>query len=230
MNKPPHGLAALLCRSLGADWKRVHPHIRARFTLAPGATRQRYTGTMSEINRSPIGWLIAHLIAFVHILPTARARDVPFEFNLSPAPGAGWIKERLYHFHQGNNRRFEFRSVMSIARNGELIEQFPYGLGMKIKLVAGDNTLYFLDDGYFLRIGTLRLPLPRWLTVGRFTLTHRNIDREHFTVAISLDHPLFGRLFHQVGSFRQSPVTRPTATAVSAPEKAHTAVPGTAYW
>jgi hypothetical protein len=201
MSDPKNGLAVLLRNSLGADWQHLHPDIRARFTLAQGETRQTFTGTMGEINRSALGWLIAKLIAFVRILPATRARNVPFEFNLAPALNGGWIKERLYRFQEGC---FQFRSVMSIAANGDLIEQFPYGLGMKIKLGAGDEKLYFRDDGYFLRIGALKLPLPRWLTVGRFTLTHRSIDREHFTVEISLDHPLFGRLFYQYGAFTQS--------------------------
>jgi len=203
-----NGLAVLLRTSLGADWQHLHPDIRARFTLASGETCQTFTGTMGEINRSALGWLIAKLIAFVRILPATRAHNVPFEFNLAPALNGGWIKERLYRFQEGC---FQFRSVMSIAANGDLVEQFPYGLGMKIKLGAEDDKLYFRDDGYFLRLGTicvLKLPLPRWLTVGRFTLTHRNIDREHFTVEISLDHPLFGRLFYQYGAFTQSAIAR----------------------
>jgi len=207
MDDPLNDLAALLRTSLGADWQLLHPDIRARFTLAPGETCQTFTGTMSEVNRSALGWLIAKLIAFVRILPATRARNVPFEFNLAPAQGAGWIKERLYRFQEGC---FQFRSVMSITANGDLIEQFPYGLGMKIKLGAEDDNLHFRDDGYFLRLGTLKLPLPRWLTVGRFTLTHRNIDHEHFTVEISLDHPLFGRLFYQYGAFTQSVISSHT--------------------
>ena len=221
MNTSPNGFAALLRTALGTEWRHLHPDICARFTLAPGATRQSFTGVMSEIDRSTVGWLIARVIAFVHVLPAARARDVPFEFNLSPASGAGWIKERLYHFSDGD---FEFRSVMSLAHNGELIEQFPYGLGMRIKLAAQDDKLYFLDDGYFLRAGALRLPLPRWLSVGRFTLTHRNIDRDNFTVEINLEHPLLGRLFHQHGRFRQTPPAgnaRPAA--INVPDTAYAA-------
>lgn len=222
MNTTPNGFAALLRTALGKQWQHLHPDIRARFTPAPGATRQCFTGGMNTIERSFIGWLIARLIAFARVLPSVRARDVPFEFNLAPAPAgastpaAGWFKERLYHFREG---RFEFRSIMSIARNGELIEQFPYGLGMKIKPgVEGDDgdKLYFRDDGYFLRLGALRVPIARWLGVGRFTLMHQNID-----------HPLFGRLFYQAGRFRQARLTH--SAAVSAPDAAHTAVPGTVY-
>jgi hypothetical protein len=225
MDTTLHGFAALLRTALGARWQFLHPDIRTRFTLVPGATQQSFTGTMDEINRSAIGWAIARLIAFVHVLPSARARDVPFEFNLSPAADTGWIKERLYHF---NNGRFEFRSVMHIANNGELIEQFPCGLGMKIKLAAGDDTLCFLDDGYFLRAGNRRLPLPRWLTVGRFVLTHKNIDRDNFTVEINLDHPLFGRLFHQHGRFQQAPA-QVDACGAADPDPARRTAPAAAY-
>ena len=235
MKKTPHGFAALLHAALGTQWQHLHPDIRARFTPAPGASRQRFTGSMSEIDRSFIGWLIARAIAFVRMLPAVRARDVPFEFNLTPAPGAGWFKERLYYFDHDDGGRFKFRSIMSIARNGDLIEQFPYGLGMKIKLGVEGNQgdkLMFRDDGYFLRVGRWRLPLPRWLSVGRFTLTHRNIDRERFTVDISIDHPLFGRLFYQAGNFRQAPAAltpSPAPNVPNVPDSVHRAAPGTAY-
>lgn len=210
MKFDPNGLAGVLRASLGAHWNRLHPQIRARFTLAPGATRQSFAGTMHRIERSALGWLIAKLIAFVRILPAQSARNVPFEFNLTPAPahapGSAWIKQRVYRFRGGD---FEFRSVMRFTPDGKLIEQFPCGLGMTIELgVEGVNgdTLTFRDAGYFLRLGKWRLPLARWLTVGRFTLAHRNIDRERFSVAIRLDHPLFGALFHQYGEFSEAPV------------------------
>ena len=219
-----NGVAALLRTSLGPHWQHLHPDIRARFTLAPGATRQRFTGTMTHIERSPLGWLIARLITFVHVLPSVRARDVPFEFNLTATANGGWIKQRLYHFSDGP---FEFRSVMRVEPTGELIENFPFGLCMKIKLVAEGDALYFLDDGYFLRLGRMRLPIPRRLSVGRFTLTHKNIDRENFLVSISLDHALFGRLFYQCGHFQQARV-RDTLSQINSINDAAQAEPASA--
>jgi hypothetical protein len=232
MEIPLTGLAALLCTSLGPRWRHLHPDIRARFTLAPGALRQSFTGTMNVVERSPLGWLIARLITFIRVLPAARARNVKFEFNLTAAPGGGWIKERLYQFESGP---FEFRSVMRIESTGELVENFAFGLCMKIRLVAEDDTLYFLDDGYFLRIGQarkLRLPIPRWLGVGRFTLTHKNLDRDHFTVSIRLQHPLFGCLFYQRGTFQQAQpcaVANPAVSVGGAPDPALSATRGSAY-
>jgi len=82
---------------------------------------------------------IAKLITCLHILPSQRARHVPFMFNLRPAPhpaDGGCVKLHICRFRDGN---FEFRSMMSIAPNGELIEQFSRGLGMKIKLSAAGH-------------------------------------------------------------------------------------------
>jgi Domain of unknown function (DUF4166) len=224
MKIPANGLSVLLHAALGPAWQRLHPDIRDRFTLAPGATRQRYSGIMQRIECSALGCLIARLIAFMRVLPAVRASGVPFDFNLTATTGGGWIKERLYHFKHG---RFEFRSVMRLEPTGELIENFPYGLCMKIRLATGGDTLYFLDDGYFLRRGTLRLPIPRWLSVGRFTLAHINLDHDNFRVDISLDHPWFGRLFHQSGEFRQAPVAAISGGAAT-PAPAHTAACATA--
>ena len=226
MHHPVNGLALVLRAAMGAQWMQLHPDIRARFTLPPGARHQSFTGMMDVVDRSFMGWLVAKLIAFVRILPATRARNVPFEFNLKPADSnnlsTGWIKERLYRFANGI---FEFRSVMNIADNGELIEQFPFGLGMKIKLSAegvNGDTLYFRDDGYFLKLSfakfphkTWRMPMPRVLTVGRFVLAHKNIDRERFTVEIALDHPLLGRLFHQYGEFREQPPANAAVATVA---------------
>lgn len=200
------GLAHVLRTALGAQWWRLHPDIRTRFVPAAGTTRQSFAGIMDVVDRSPFGWWIARLLAFARVLPATRTRNTPFEFNLSPAPGvaAGWIKQRVYHFDDGP---FEFRSVMHHDAGGNLVEQFPCGLGMKIRLgIEGrdGDTLCFRDDGYFLRVAALRVPLPRWLGVGHFTLMHRNVDREHFTVDIRIDHPLCGRLFHQHGRFHQT--------------------------
>ena len=148
----PLGLAGLLRAALGPRWPHLHPDIRARFTLAPGASRQRFSGVMRVVERAPLGWLIARLIAFVRVLPAARARDVPFEF--------------------------------------------------------------------------------RWLSVGRFTLRHRNIDAERFMVSIRLQHPLLGRLFYQCGTFQQVQPGAAADAAFSAggaPGPAISATRGSAY-
>lgn len=191
--------ADLLDSVLGADAPRLHPDIRARF-LVQDHGRSSFVGRMDQLDRSVFGWCIALVLRPLRVLPSRQAYAVPFAFHLDPAPGcAGWLKRRIYGFRDGP---FEFSSVMSIDADGALVEQFPLGFGMRVRLEAAGDTLWFRDDGYFVRWGGVRIDFPRWLGIGRFELSHRNIDAERFDIEIRIHHFLFGPLFHQAGRFQ----------------------------
>jgi len=190
--------ADLLDSVLGANATRLHPDIRARFAVQDRG-KSSFAGRMNQVDRSMLGWCIALFLRPLRVLPSHRAYAVPFEFRLDAVPGCGWLKRRSYCFQDGP---FEFSSVMSIDADGALVEQFPLGFGMHVRLEAAGDTLWFRDDGYFVRWGGVRIDLPRWLGIGRFELAHRNIDAERFDVEIRIRHFLFGPLFHQAGRFR----------------------------
>jgi Domain of unknown function (DUF4166) len=192
--------ADLLNTALGKDASHLHPEIRARFFTHGAGRRSSFRGRMNQVDRSFFGWCVALALRPLRVLPSCRAYAVPFEFHLEPAPdGGGWIKRRVYGLPGG---AFEFSSVMKLDDDGSLVEQFPLGLGMRVRLEATRDALWFRDDGYFLRIRGFRLDFPRWLGIGRFELEHRNIDSDRFDVEIRIRHLLFGPLFHQAGRFQ----------------------------
>ncbi|MGH8080823.1 MAG: DUF4166 domain-containing protein [Lysobacter sp.] len=196
-----HDLAALLRAALGARWSLLHPHIRARFELKPGQSQAEYVGNMHQVRCTRLGGLFARLIRYARVLPHQNADEVPFRFDVQPMlRGLGWIKTRTYHFV---DEIFSFRSRMVLGRNGELLEHFGGGLGMRVRLEVLPNRLVFVDDGFFLHWRGLRLPLPKPLAPGRFVLVHRDLDAEHFEVSIDVVHPWFGPLFHQSGTFER---------------------------
>jgi hypothetical protein len=197
--------ADLLSAALGEHASRLHPDIRARFAASGADRRSSFSGRMQQVDRSVPGWCAALLLRPLRVLPSCRAYGVPFEFHLAPAAaGAGWIKRRLYRFRDGI---FEFSSVMSIDRDGRLVEQFPLGFGMHVRLEAAGDVLWFRDDGYFFRCRGFRIDFPRWLGIGRFELEHRNIDSERFDVTIRIRHFLLGSLIYQTGRFRSGGLT-----------------------
>ncbi|ALN91225.1 MULTISPECIES: DUF4166 domain-containing protein [Lysobacter] len=196
-----HDLAALLRAALGARWSLLHPHIQARFELLPGEAQAEYVGNMHQVRCTWLGGVFARLIRHARILPHQNADEVPFRFDVRPMTrGLGWVKTRTYHFV---DEVFSFRSRMILGDNGELLEHFGGGLGMRVRLEVLPNRLVFVDDGYFLHWRGLRLPLPKPLWPGRFVLVHRDLDAEHFEVSIDVEHPWFGPLFHQDGSFER---------------------------
>lgn len=196
-----HDLAELLKAALGPRWALLHPHIQARFVLADGQAQAEYVGDMHQVRCTRLGALFARLIRYARVLPHHNADDVPFRFDIEPLQrGLGWIKTRTYHFAQ---EIFSFRSRMTLGADGELLEHFGGGLGMRVRLEVLPNRLVFVDDGFFLHWRGLRLPLPRPLWPGRFVLVHRDLDAEQFEVSIDVVHPWFGPLFHQEGRFQR---------------------------
>jgi hypothetical protein len=197
-----HDLAALLKAALGPRWALLHPHIQARFALADNQAQAEYVGDMHQVRCTRLGALFARLIRHARVLPHHNADNVPFRFDVEPlARGLGWTKTRTYHFAQ---EVFSFRSRMVLGGNGELLEHFGGGLGMRVRLEVLPNRLLFVDDGYFLHWRGLRLPLPGLLSPGRFLLVHHDLDAEQFEVCIDVVHPWFGALFHQKGRFRRT--------------------------
>lgn len=194
-----HDLAALLKAALGPRWALLHPHIQARFSLAPGEAQAEYIGQMRQVRCTRLGAWFARLIRHARVLPHHNAERVPFAFDVEPLRGGlGWIKTRTYHFAE---EVFSFRSQMRLGAGGRLLEHFNGGLGMRVRLEVLPNRLVFLDDGYFLHWRGLRLPLPRPFWPGRFVLVHRDLDADQFEVSIDVVHPWLGPLFHQEGRF-----------------------------
>lgn len=189
---------AMLRDALGEnDWSRLDRAISTRFAGYVSEQHPlRFVGRMQWVYCSPVGMFVAKLIKRFSILPDICARDSEFSFAISGSNG-GFLKQRQYQLGQG--RRFLFTSRFSDLPR--LHEEFGGGLGMYLRLVVKRGALLFRDQGYFLRVLRWRVPLPRWLTVGRFELLHRNIDARRFQVIIRVSHPWFGTLFYQRGEF-----------------------------
>ena len=197
---PPVCFARLLRADLGdRAWSRLMPAIRSRFVANPQRDRPlRYRGRMQWVYCSPLGALIGGLLRRFAILPDRCARDAAFEFTIV-GRGNALAKRRSYAI--GGHRPFVFNS--RFTGQPDLHEEFSGGIGMRLGLRETDGALLFHDRGYTLRIGKRRLTLPRWLSVGRFELLHRNIDQRRFQIIIRVAHPLLGTLFYQRGEFHQ---------------------------
>lgn len=192
--------ADMLRRTLGeAEWRLLARGITARFEPRAGPGRPLvFAGIMQQVYCSPLGALAAILLRGAAILPPRCVQDVPFTFRIT-LQGRVLAKERCYQLDR--KTAFVFRSVFS--ETPSLHEEFRGGLGMYLGVAAYRRCLLFFDRHYFLRIGRLRLLLPRWLGLGRFELIHRNMDDRRFQVLIRVSHPLFGTLFYQRGEFEQ---------------------------
>lgn len=170
----------------------LHPQIRRRFDHPS----PHFAGRMQMVYCSLLGRVVATMLAPARLLPARCACDVAFEFSIAAVDGK-LRKRRLYRWSDGSS----FAFVSEVGEIPWLHEQFGLGLGMYLRLaVEDDGSLLFADDGYFLRLGSLRLPLPSWMP-GRFELLHRTLDAHRFSVQLRVSNPLLGTLFYQCGEF-----------------------------
>ncbi len=178
-------------------WSQLAPAITRRFVAGTkDKPSLRFIGTMQWVYCSPMGALIAKLIRRFSILPDICARHSDFSFDIHLGE-RGLSKERNYYL--ADDRRFRF--VSRFADTPRLHEEFSGGIGMYLRLKETGGALLFCDEGYFLRIFMWRIPLPAWMTVGRFELLHSNRDERRFQIIIRVVHPIFGLLFYQRGEF-----------------------------
>jgi hypothetical protein len=72
---------------------------------------------------------------------------------------------------------------------------------MTLAVFEQDASLVFQSRDYFLHLAALRIPIPALLTPGRCTVTHAPVSRRRFRFTMTMEHPLWGRTFHQDGEF-----------------------------
>lgn len=189
-------------------WLRLPPTIRRRFgKRLAGGSSVTYQGQVVTMRMSTVGWCVAQVVRlFGSPLPYDRSsvgqpavvvvtEDVQTE-------GQFWVRQygRKRGFPQvvHSSKRFSGRTGLE--------EYIGYGIGMNLRLVATDDTLYFKSDGYFLQIRGCKLRLPGLVTPGNLTIGHHEMGGGNFLFSLRLFHPLLGEMIAQDCMFQDAQV------------------------
>ena len=185
----------------------------ARWMALPGATRRRfarhvgpgacvsYVGEVTECRTSAMGWLLAQIGRLVGApLPLGHETGVAASVSVTgDAEGCAQYWTRQY------SRAHGFPQVVHSAKRFAgptgLEEYLGLGIGIALRLDAVDDTLLFVSDHYFLKLGGLRLRVPDWLAPGRMVVGHVELGEGRFAFTLDLVHPVFGELIHQLAVF-----------------------------
>ena len=187
-----------------ADWARLPAAVRARFgkRLGPGRS-VTYAGIIIESRRNLVGHLLAQACRLIGApLPLTDDLGVPAVVSVTEdGMSGGQFWSRQYGRHRGFPQ--VIHSSKRFAGPTGLEEYLGLGFGIALKAVADATALRFLSDHYFLKLGRFRLRLPRWLSPGALSIGHVDQGNDEFLFDLSLRHPLFGEVIHQVGRFRE---------------------------
>ena len=192
---------------LGAGaWSLLPPAVRARFSkrLAAGAA-VTYAGTVVQSRRTAIGRLVASLSRLIGgPLPLHDDVGVPAVVTVTEdSASGGQFWTRVY----GRKRGFPqvIHSSKRFAGPTGLEEFLGCGFGIALTVSADTEALHFHSDHYFLRVGSLRLALPRWLGPGALTISHVDFGGDWFAFVLVLQHKLLGEIISQTCMFRERP-------------------------
>ncbi|MEZ5817225.1 MAG: DUF4166 domain-containing protein [Hyphomicrobiaceae bacterium] len=192
-------------RLLGdAAWHTLPARVRYRFSrhLAPGETRL-FRGRVVSTRLSLAGRIFAQLARVAGSpLPETDGASGPATVLVTEAPTLGgqvWTRTytRARNFPQTIN------SVKRFSGPTGLEEYLGHGLVMRLRLAAEDGCLVFRSAGYDVLVAGQRIPLPRWLTPGTCTITHRDLGGGVFAFTLGLEHAWLGELVHQVAHFEE---------------------------
>jgi hypothetical protein len=209
--RPARAIGDIRFRALAGEaaWARLPEAVRARFEHHIGAGESvLYSGEVIECRMSRCGLLLAQLARLIGApLPLSRDIMVPAVVTVTEdCASGGQFWTRLYGRKRGGPQ--VIGSSKCFAGPTGLEEHIGAGVGIALRLEVADEALHFLSDHYFLKIGQVRLRLPRWLSPGRMRVSHIDCGHGTFAFVLSLVHPLLGEIVRQTAMFEERPVRR----------------------
>lgn len=181
------------------DWASLPDAIRRRFSHHPVVGGSEiYAGQVLET------WMTRYGRALAHVLRVIGA-PLPLECDNAGAAAIVAVSERPDGAGQFWSREYVRRSgfpqvihsTKRFAGKTGLEETVGCGITMSLRLAVAPGALYFLSDGYFLRWGRLRIPLPGALVLGRIAVGHLDQGAGAFDFTLDVHHPLLGAIIRQ---------------------------------
>ncbi len=186
-------------------WAALPVPVRHRFSKRlKGGDSVVYAGTVTGTRITWAGRLLAQMARLVGgPLPLFADTGVPAVVNVTEdAARGGQIWTRMYA------RRSGFPQVIHSSKRFTgptgLEEYVGRGVGMALTVHVEAGDLLFRSAGYFVQFAGRRWPLPRWLTPGALTVTHRELGAGRFEFALDAIHPWFGHFIHQTATFKEA--------------------------
>ncbi|HKZ97689.1 MAG TPA: DUF4166 domain-containing protein [Hyphomicrobiaceae bacterium] len=191
-------------------WGRLPGPVRRRFSkrIAEGEM-VLYAGRVVATELSLAGRVLAFLLrAIGGPLPAGGATGEALVAVTEDAALGGQTWTRVYA------RPGRFPQVVHSAKRfrgpSGLEEHIGCGIAMTLCVTVEEGALHFRSAGYFVELGRFRIAVPRALSPGAMEIVHReepaheahDRDGGAFSFRLTLTHPYFGRLVHQLAYFR----------------------------
>ena len=188
---------------LGPDaWARLNPAIRARFRAGAADRPVTYDGVMRRVEMSTAGRLLAQCCRLIGTpLALHAGIDVPTTVEVYPDGRRGGMTwDRSYRYAERPTCRV--RSTKRIDTQQGLLELVGGGFGMRLAASEVAGALHFTSTRFFFAVAGRRITIPLLLTPGVTRVSQTDLGDGEFQFELDVRHPLLGRTYYQVGTFR----------------------------
>ena len=197
------GAEAPFRRLLGEKrWAALPAAVQRRFARHVAAHAcVHYAGEVVECRMSRAGRLLAQAARLIGA-PLPLTCDTGIAASVS-VTGDGEGRGQYWMRQYGRRHGFPqvIHSCKRFAGPTGLEEYLGFGLGIALRLEAADDSLIFLSDHYFWKLGGLRLRIPAWLAPGQLVIGHVDLGESRFAFTLDLIHARLGELVHQLAVF-----------------------------
>jgi len=149
------------------------------------------------------GWLVKLLSPFLRIagaLVPYQGRDIPVVVNFRSEPDSiAYCLDRTFNFP--DKKPYIFYSRMVQIKNGVIVEFMKYGIGWKHRYSFNGEKVILEHLGYVWKIGSITIPVPVGLFLGRGHAEEEAINDDSFRMEMIITHPLFGKMYVYRGVF-----------------------------
>ena len=189
---------SLMQQALGDQWDALPKALKAHYendesgiNIAEGKLSIRFPKFMK---------LPLTLMRLMGALVNREGEELPTKVERVMQGGQQYW-HRSIRFPDGKTIHFKSRFTYEKDRN-EFIEYTNTFLGLRMKVRVENNQLIYESNGYVLKLGAIKIPLPEWLALGHALIIETALENRQFIMDFSLKHSLFGEIFVYKGKFK----------------------------
>ena len=184
-------------------WSRLPHQVRRRFEKRLTSDDiVLYRGHVVQTQMSRLGRLLSWLTRPIGApLPTMNGATGPAVVTVTKDRALGG--QRWLRIYERPGRKPQMiQSTKRFRGQTGLEEYVGAGISMQLLLSVEDRALIFRSRHYLFEMGRLSLRIPSLLSPGAMTIVHTQETDGSFSFLLTLRHPLFGELLHQLAVFR----------------------------
>lgn len=185
----------------GQDWAILPKALRDHYANRAGCRDQVTVQGQISIRQS---WLMALgkpiLRAFKTLVPVSEDQmATTVAFRTEPGTQHLWFDRT---FHRASGQEIKFVSYLEPQGGSQVIEWTRLGLGWISDFQFDGARVHLRHVGYKFRVGRWVFPLPISWIIGRPTAWEQAVSEEAFDMEMTIDHPIFGRLYWYAGRLK----------------------------